>query len=90
VTAEVDGGNAILTVSDAGPGIPADLRGRIFEPFFTTKSGLSTGGLGLGLAIVKSSLDALGGRLCFESRPEGGTSFRATLPSQPLEETRDD
>ena len=65
----------VLTVTDTGPGIPADIVPRIFDPYFTTRKD----GLGLGLTISRRIVEAHGGRLVVESRP-GRTVFRATLP----------
>jgi two-component system nitrogen regulation sensor histidine kinase GlnL len=65
-----------VTVSDNGPGIPAEVVDRIFSPFFTTKPQ----GSGLGLAIVRKIVDAHDGRIDVGPRPGGGTVFRVTLP----------
>jgi two-component system nitrogen regulation sensor histidine kinase GlnL len=65
-----------VTVSDTGPGIPAEVIDRIFSPFFTTKPQ----GSGLGLAIVRKIVDAHDGRIDVGARPGGGTVFRVTLP----------
>ena len=72
-----------ITVSDDGPGIPAEVMDRIFSPFFTTKPQ----GSGLGLAIVRKIVDAHDGRIDVSGRETGGTVFRVTLPvrsAQPL------
>jgi signal transduction histidine kinase len=63
------------TVSDSGPGIPPELRGRLFELFATGKKG----GTGLGLAIVKKVVDDHHGTIAVESGP-GGTTFVIRLP----------
>ncbi len=73
-------GEATVTVSDDGPGIPADLQPRIFEPFFTTKP--KGEGTGLGLDICRRLVTAAGGRIGFESRP-GRTVFSVSLPLCP-------
>lgn len=67
-----------LDVSDAGPGVDAELRGRIFDPFVTTKR--SEGGTGLGLAIVDGMVRELGGRVEVDEADGGGALFRVLLP----------
>ena len=71
-------GSIEITVTDVGPGIPPDRLEHIFEPFVTTKPQ----GLGLGLSICRSIVTAHGGRIEAESSPEGGASFRISLPSR--------
>jgi len=68
-------GGVALSVTDAGPGIPAELRDRLFDPFFTTK----VGGSGLGLAVVQRAIDAHRG-LVFLDTGSGGTCFTIVLP----------
>jgi len=63
------------TVSDSGPGIPPELRGRLFELFATGKKG----GTGLGLAIVKKIVDDHHGTIAVESGSDG-TTFVIRLP----------
>ena len=63
------------TVSDTGPGIPPELRGRLFELFATGKKG----GTGLGLAIVKKVVDDHHGTIAVESG-SSGTTFVIRLP----------
>jgi len=72
----VTGPMVLVEVSDNGPGIPAETVDRIFSPFFTTKPR----GSGLGLAIVRKIVDAHDGRIEVSIGPEGGTTFRVTLP----------
>jgi len=64
-----------ISVSDTGPGIPAELRDKIFEPFFTTKQH----GTGLGLAIVKRIVTAHRGSITVNSIL-GGTNFVLQFP----------
>jgi PAS domain S-box-containing protein len=64
-----------VSISDTGPGIPADLREKIFEPFFTTKQH----GTGLGLAIVKRIVTAHKGSIYVNSIL-GGTNFVVQFP----------
>lgn len=69
----------VVSVTDNGPGIPAEIRERIFEPNVTTKvSGLSFG-MGLGLTIVSKIVEAYNGRITLESEP-GKTVFTTFLP----------
>jgi len=65
-----------ISVSDNGPGIPAELQERIFEPFFTTRAD----GTGLGLAVVQAVTRAHGGELQLDSAPGTGATFRLRLP----------
>jgi signal transduction histidine kinase len=69
---------AVLTVRDAGPGVPDDLRERIFEAFFTTKR--EGEGTGLGLAICDEIVRRHGGTIVVANGPEGGAEFRVLLP----------
>jgi two-component system sensor histidine kinase FlrB len=68
---------AQIIVSDDGPGVPEELRGRIFEPFFTTKAH----GNGIGLAIVKSVVEAHQGSVHL-SATERGATFIISLPAE--------
>ncbi len=76
-TAARDGDEVEVAVTDHGCGLPAESRGRLFEPFFTTKEG----GIGMGLSISRSIVSAHGGRMWFESNPDGGTTFHFTIPA---------
>jgi PAS domain S-box-containing protein len=66
-----------ISVSDSGPGLPADGIDRVFDPFYTTKAG----GLGMGLSICRSIIDAHGGRLSAKSNVPRGAVFQFTLPA---------
>jgi two-component system, NtrC family, sensor histidine kinase PilS len=70
-----DYGAVMLSVSDSGSGIPAEIRDRLFDPFFTTKPG----GSGLGLAVVHRAIDAHRG-LVFVDSSQSGTRFTVVLP----------
>ncbi len=68
----------VLSVSDNGPGIPAEIRSHIFEPFFTTKP---TGkGTGMGLAVAYAIARDHAGGLVLEPNRGDGTCFSVYLP----------
>ncbi|WP_342616374.1 ATP-binding protein [Rhodoferax sp. GW822-FHT02A01] len=69
----------LVQVSDSGPGIPADIADQIFKSFVTTKEE----GLGIGLSICRTIVESHGGRLSFENRAQGGTTFTIQLPCTP-------
>ncbi len=75
VSVDKVGDQLMWTVSDTGPGIPPELRGRLFELFSTGKKG----GTGLGLAIVKKVVDDHNGTIAVESGP-AGTTFIIRIP----------
>jgi signal transduction histidine kinase len=68
----------LVEISDTGPGIPADVRGRIFEPFFTTKPVGRGTGLGLDVSY-RVIVNRHHGDIQVESAP-GTTRFRILLP----------
>jgi signal transduction histidine kinase len=70
----------LVEISDDGPGIPEEIRGRIFEPFFTTKE--AGKGTGLGLDISYRVVEKLGGDIRVSSEP-GDTRFEVRLPASP-------
>ena len=70
--------HVVVEITDNGPGIPENIRGRIFEPFFTTKPPGS--GTGLGLHISHDIIaNRHHGQLLVESKP-GETKFKVILP----------
>jgi len=72
-----EAGTVVAEVSDNGPGIPADVRGRIFDLFFTTKPvGLGTG---LGLSICHRIVTSFGGNIELDNNAGRGATFRVTL-----------
>jgi two-component system, OmpR family, sensor histidine kinase KdpD len=79
VDAECKNGRLIISVSDRGPGFPADLSERVFEKFYRG-NGRKTGGLGLGLAIARGFVEAHGGQLTAENRDGGGARFTINVP----------
>jgi signal transduction histidine kinase len=72
-----------VSVSDTGPGIPADERQRIFEKFYQVAEigGLKPKGTGLGLAISKVLVELHGGKIWVESEINRGSTFYFTLPA---------
>jgi PAS domain S-box-containing protein len=75
-----EGGAAVITVSDAGIGIPVDDLPRLFESFHRGGNVSNIQGTGLGLTIVKKSVDMHGGRIEVHSEERKGTRFTVTLP----------
>jgi len=67
-----------VEVADRGPGLAADDLERVFEKFYHAKS--ASAGAGLGLAICRAVVEAHGGRIWAQNRPEGGAVFRFILP----------
>jgi len=73
---KIDKKTVKVSVLDSGCGIDSKNIDRIFEAFWTTKSE----GIGMGLSICRSIVEAHGGRLWPENRPEGGATFSFTIP----------
>jgi signal transduction histidine kinase len=90
VSLEVDGPDAVLAVSDRGPGVAAGERDQLFEKFFRGQAaGGVTSGSGLGLYIVRRLADAVGGSVEYDGSHAGGARFVFRLPlaiaAQPAE-----
>ncbi|HEX3698483.1 MAG TPA: ATP-binding protein [Polyangia bacterium] len=81
IVVRADHGEAQISVSDDGAGIPAEVLPRIFDPFFTTKD--VGEGTGLGLSIVHGIIERHGGRIRADSHLGEGTTFRIWLPLRP-------
>jgi signal transduction histidine kinase/ligand-binding sensor domain-containing protein/DNA-binding response OmpR family regulator len=81
-TAQPSVQSILLTVSNTGPGIPADQLPHIFDRFYQVDSSQTRAyaGTGIGLSLVKELVDLLGGQLRVDSRPETGTTFTVALP----------
>lgn len=77
VVASDPAGAVTIAVSDSGPGVAPEHRGRIFDAFFSTKDK----GTGLGLALVHQIVSEHGGRVELGSGPTGGAMFTMTLPA---------
>jgi len=83
ISTEEHGAWLRVAVHDRGPGIPEAFRSRIFGRFTQADSTTSRhkGGTGLGLAICKRLIEMMQGRIGFQDRDGGGTSFWFELPA---------
>ena len=77
---------AVIKISDTGPGIPEDILSQIFEPFFTTKE--EGKGTGLGLSMAYGIIENHNGVIDVESTPGKGTTFIIQLPLTHKEEKK--
>ncbi|HEX8410655.1 MAG TPA: ATP-binding protein, partial [Thermoanaerobaculia bacterium] len=75
-----EGGEAVVRVSDEGPGIPPQELERIFHRFYRVDRSRSQPGTGLGLAIAKHLVVAHGGSIRAYNRSSGGATFEVRLP----------
>lgn len=71
-------GQVAALLEDTGSGIDVAHEGRIFESFFTTKPS----GMGIGLAVCRSIIEAYGGVISVENRPNGGAVASVSLPAK--------
>lgn len=71
-----------IFIADEGPGIATDALEKVFDPFVRLETSRSreTGGTGLGLSIAKTIIQAHGGSISLENRPEGGLLAIIELP----------
>ena len=75
----VEGDDAVLSVADDGPGLPADMRHNPFRRFQKPLH-RNTEGVGLGLSIVHALVSQQGGQVSADDRPGGGTVFTVRMP----------
>jgi signal transduction histidine kinase len=75
ITLKLKSDEAVVSVSDSGPGIDASVRERLFKPFVSTKKD----GFGIGLTLCKSLIESHNGKIWAEDLPEGGTMFSFSL-----------
>ena len=71
----------LISVADEGSGVLASELESIFAPFFRSQRGSASHGYGLGLAITQRVVQAHGGMVVAENRPEGGLMVMITLPA---------
>lgn len=76
VKAETRDGDALVSVTDTGPGLRGDDPDRLFEAFFSTKAE----GIGMGLSICRSIIEAHGGKIWAANNGTRGSVFSFTLP----------
>lgn len=79
VMAERRGDRIEIVVDDTGPGMPEKARENLFAAF---RGSVRAGGTGLGLPIARELIEAHGGTLMLEDRPECGTRFRFFIPDR--------
>jgi signal transduction histidine kinase len=71
---------AKVSISDTGPGIPAEFQQEVFDDFFRLPTNEHQEGMGLGLAIVRRLVHAMGGKVWVESDPGSGCKFSFLIP----------
>jgi signal transduction histidine kinase len=80
LTAERRDGAVVFSVTDRGPGIPAEVKDRVFNWFETHSLGSHHRGTGLGLSLVRSFVELHGGSVRLDSAPGEGTTVVCTFP----------
>jgi two-component system sensor histidine kinase CpxA len=73
---------AVVRVTDSGPGVPEDALDKLFRPFYRIDDarGRQTGGVGLGLAITDRAVRLHGGTIRVSNRPQGGLMVEIRIP----------
>jgi signal transduction histidine kinase len=77
----IDGAEAVLEVTDSGPGVLPGEREVIWERFYQGSAGQSSPGSGIGLAVVKELVDAHGGTVAVQDSEAGGSRFVVRIPA---------
>jgi signal transduction histidine kinase len=80
VSANKNGNELIVDISDAGPGVPPERRSEMFEFGKTTK----VGGSGIGLPLSQLIVESHGGSLVYQDRNGNGATFRVSLPIEAI------
>ena len=85
---DAEASDALITVEDQGPGVAGEKLERIFERYYSERDeSVDQGGddgnehFGSGLWIVRRNVEAIGGRITAENRPQGGLRVRLRIPS---------
>jgi two-component system NtrC family sensor kinase len=78
IATRLEGGDALVEISDDGPGISRDDRSKIFDLGFTTRG--ERGGTGIGLALSQRIVQEHGGTIEVDSEPGSGSSFAVRIP----------
>jgi signal transduction histidine kinase len=73
-----------VSVSDTGPGIPAEYHIEVFDDFFRLPTESQSDGMGLGLAIARRLVNNMGGKIWVESEPGAGCKFSFIIPLKPV------
>ena len=83
VTVMIEDNSVLVSITDAGPGIPLEKVELAFRPFrrLETSRNRETGGVGLGLPIARDIIRAHGGEITLRNRPEGGLEVLIQLPT---------
>ena len=71
-------GQLLISIKDAGVGLPTENLDQVFSAFFTTKSQ----GTGMGLSISRTIVESHGGRLWAQANTGRGATFQFTLPNE--------
>jgi signal transduction histidine kinase len=76
----------LVSVTDNGPGIPAEKQSGLFRKFYQVSPTITRrhGGTGLGLTICKEIVERHGGRIWYDSTHKDGACFRFVLPREPI------
>lgn len=80
LSVKTDGQDAVVEVSNAGAGFPADKLKQVFDPFERGNAESAVGGVGMGLAICRAVIEAHGGQIAASNIDTGGACVRFTLP----------
>lgn len=80
VSGEAVGEEALIRVSDEGPGMSPEALAHVFDRFYRGENAPGAPGFGLGLSIAKALVEGQGGRIAIESQPESGSVVRLYLP----------